>query len=47
MGMDQRNQSGWRKMGRVNQAMAFMQRADQVGYIRRKKKARYLEMSTD
>ena len=38
---------GGEKWERVKQVVAFIQTADQVGYIRRKKKATYWEMSTD
>jgi hypothetical protein len=31
----------------MDQAMAFIQRADQVGYVGRKNKGRKWEMSTD
>ena len=35
------------KWERVDQAMALIQRVDQVGCVGRKKKARYWEMATE
>ena len=39
--------TGGEKWERVDQAMAFIQRADQVGCVGRQNKARKCELSTD